>query len=169
MRNVVRPLIVTGAPAVGKSTAGSRLARARRRAAFVDVDDVRHFVVAGHVAPWQGDDGLRQQRLGVENACAVARRFGEEGFDVVVADVVTPATIALYRSLLPHCLVVRLLVTRQEARRRAATRPLHLTAAEFAYLHDQERDRPPAADHDLEVSALTVEEQTAALDALWCS
>lgn len=37
---VLLPLVLTGGPAVGKSTTAGALARARERAAVVDVDDV---------------------------------------------------------------------------------------------------------------------------------
>jgi predicted kinase len=164
---MLRPLILTGGPAVGKSTTAARLARDHHRAAFIDVDDVRHFVVAGHAAPWQGPEGVRQQRLGVENACALARRFAGEGFDVLIADVVTPHTITLYRDQLPGCLVIRLVVTPGEARRRAATREVHLTDAEFADLHARDRDAPPSADHHLDVTTMSVDQQAATISAVW--
>lgn len=139
------PLVLTGGPAVGKSTTARLLARAQRKGVFIDVDDVRQMVVGGHVPPWQGTEGLAQQRLGVENACVLARRFAERGFAVAVADVVTPMTMLLYRRLLPARLVVRLHVTPREAQQRAATRPAHLSDSEFTHLHAQDRVDPPAA------------------------
>lgn len=118
---VLPPLVLTGGPAIGKSTTAGQLARSLPRAAVIDVDDVRLMVVGGHVPPWQGEEGRAQQRLGVENSCGLARRFRRQGFDVVLADVLTPATAALYREMLPGCLIVRLHLTPREARRRAGT------------------------------------------------
>ncbi len=64
--------LLTGPPAAGKSTTARVLADAQPVAAMIDVDDIRQLVVAGHAAPWDGEAGLRQQRLGVENACDLA-------------------------------------------------------------------------------------------------
>jgi hypothetical protein len=52
------PLVLTGGPAVGKSTTANLFARRRPRAAVVDVDDVRQLVVSGAAAPWDGAEGL---------------------------------------------------------------------------------------------------------------
>lgn len=131
------------------------------------LDDVRHLIVAGHAAPWAGREGLTQQRLGVENACGLSRRLLEHGFEVVLADVVTLDTAALYRDLLPDCLLVRVHVSFEEARRRAGTRPVFLTDAEFAHLHEQDHEDPPPADHHLNIAAMSVLEQVTAIAALW--
>ena len=128
---------------------------------------MRQLVVSGAAAPWDGPEGLAQQRLGVGNACGLARRFHEHGFEVIVADVLTPDTLQLYRQHLSQCLIVRLHVAPPEARRRAGTRQVYLTDAEFEDLHTQDRDNPPPADHDLDVTGLTIEGQVAAVAALW--
>lgn len=161
------PLVLTGGPAVGKSTTARALARGRPRAAVIDVDDVRLMVVAGHAPPWQGEEGLAQQRLGVENTCALARRFVMHRFEVIITDVLTSGTSLLYRALLPECLIVRLHVTPTEAQQRARTRTVYLTNEEFADLHAQDHVVPPAADHHLEVTSMSVDEQVAAVATLW--
>jgi len=84
------------------STTARLLALAAARAAVVDVDDVRQLIVSGAATPWQGAEGLAQQRLGVENACDLAGRFHAAGFDVIVADVLTPLTLASKRQWLPR-------------------------------------------------------------------
>src|SRR5260370_20849737 len=147
------PLVLTGGPAVGKSTAASLVARRCARAAVVEVDDVRQLVVVGAAAPWEGAEGLAQQRLGVENACGLARRFHDRGFEMIVTDVLTPETLQLYRQQLPRCLIVRLHVAAPEARRRAGTRRVYLTDAEFADPHTQDRDHPPPLDHPPHLTA----------------
>ena len=93
-----RPLVLTGASAAGKSTCARELASR-----------------ADHAA------ARGRQRL-----CPGPQLPGRR-FDVVIADVVTPATAARYRSELPDCLLVRLVVTLEEARRRAATRLVYLS------------------------------------------
>ena len=95
------PLILTGGPAVGKSVTARALAAGRPRCAFIDVDDVRQFVVTGAAAPWEGEEGREQQRLGVTNACGLARNFLAMGIEVVVADVLTPETCDLYDGSYP--------------------------------------------------------------------
>lgn len=118
-------------------------------------------------APWEGEEGLRQQHLGVRNAAALARGFVGEGIEVVVADVLTPDTLVTYRKVLPGCVVVHLTLPLEEARRRAATRPVWLTDAEFVALHHADAAAELAADHVLEVGGLGPAQQAAAVDALW--
>lgn len=152
---------------MGKSTTASLIARRCARAAVIDVDDLRQLVVSGAAAPWDGPEGVSQQRLGVENACGLARRFHEHGFEVIVTDVLTPETLRLYRQHLPGCLIVRLHVAPPEARHRAGMRRVYLTDDEFQDLHKQDRDNPPPADHHLDVTALTIEGQAAAVATIW--
>lgn len=57
-----RPLVLTGGPAVGKTTTARPLAEALPRAAFIDVDDLRQLVVAGHET-W-GPQGMPSVRWG---------------------------------------------------------------------------------------------------------
>jgi hypothetical protein len=42
----MRPLILTGCPAVGKTTCERAFAVERDRAAYIDVDDIRQLIVA---------------------------------------------------------------------------------------------------------------------------
>ncbi|MCJ1714968.1 hypothetical protein [Curtobacterium sp. VKM Ac-2922] len=164
----MRPLILTGGPAVGKTTCGSALALERERAAFIDADDVRQFVVAGDAPLWSGDEGRAQHLLATENVSAVARNLLRDGFDVVVADVVTHATLPRYRSALPGCLVVHLAITLDAARERAATRPVYLTDDEFTLLHRMTA-APPPVDVVLDVGALSVDQQLDRVRAVWLS
>jgi len=142
----VRPLLLTGPPAVGKSTVGRLMAERLRSGAFIDVDNVRHMVVAGHAAPWDADEGTRQQRLGVINACSLARNFVAEAIEVVIADVLTNATARLYRELLPDVLIVKREVDFPVAQQRAEQRPIYLTADEFRELHDRQAEFTAADD-----------------------
>jgi hypothetical protein len=102
----------------------------------IDVDDVRQLVVTGAAAPWEGEEGREQQRLGVKNACSLARNFLTMGIEVVIADVLTPETCDLYRRELPGCLIVHMTVGLPEAMRRAAYRKVWPTDHEFRMLHE---------------------------------
>jgi hypothetical protein len=59
------PLVLTGGPAVGKSATARLVALSRPLAAVIDVDEIRQLVISGHAAPWEGQEGRRQHRLGV--------------------------------------------------------------------------------------------------------
>jgi hypothetical protein len=162
-----RPLVLTGGPAVGKSVTGRALAKGRPLCALVDVDDVRQLVVSGAAAPWEGEEGREQQRLGVINACGLARNFVAVGIEVVVADVLTPETCSIYRRELPGCLIVHLTVGFPEALRRAATRKVWLTDDEFRMLHEADAASPPAADHRIQVDGLDLQEQVQKVESQW--
>jgi chloramphenicol 3-O-phosphotransferase len=162
----MRALVLTGPPAAGKSTIGRLAAQDRPRAAFIDIDDVRHLVVSGHAAPWEGEEGRRQRRLGVLNGCALAANFLAAGIDVVIADVLTDDTAALYRESLPGVLILELVVDLAEARRRAAGRPVHLTPAEFRELHARQAAFT-AGDIRLDTTRLPVRTAAARVRNLW--
>lgn len=162
-----RPLVLTGGPAVGKTTTARPLAEALPRAAFIDVDDLRLLIVAGHEG-W-GPQGDARRALGAANAFSLGERFIAQGFDVAVADVVTPATARVYRQQLRGCLLVHLTATVTEAHRRAATRRVWLTEEEFDQLRRADAEDPPPADHHLDVTGCSPAEQRTAVEALWAA
>ncbi|WP_427887186.1 hypothetical protein ACQHIV_29870 [Kribbella sp. GL6] len=133
----------------------------------MDVDDVRQFVVSGAAAPWDGEEGGRQQRLGVMNACGIARNLLAANIEVVIADVLTPETSELYRRELPECLIVHLVVGLPEALRRARSRQMWLTDAEFRLLHEADAANPPYADHHIQVDTLDLPNQIVAVARIW--
>ena len=168
--NAAKPvLVLTGGPAAGKSATALALSDSTPRCAFIDVDDIRQLVKNGGAAPWEGEEGLRQHVLGVRHACALAKSFTKHGFAAIVADVLTPGTATLYRRLLPDVVLVHLTLSREEARRRASLRPMHLTSGEFEALHEAQVADPPTVDVSLEVTALTAAEQVEAVRELWVS
>ena len=164
----MRPLVLSGGPAVGKSTCARRLAEERPRAAFVDADDIRQLVVAGDETLWTGDEGLEQHLLAVRNVAALAGNLTGAGFTVTIADVVTADALRAYRAELPDCFVVHLALPLAEARQRAATRAVHLTDDEFDLLH-RLLTPPPDVDLVLDVSGLSADEQTDATRRAWVS
>jgi len=134
---------------------------------MIDVDDIRQLVVAGHAAPWDGEAGLNQQRLGVENACDLARRFASSGIEVVIADVLTRRTAELYRARLSDVMIVQLRISLTEARRRAAQRSVYLTDDEFELLHRQQPSDARLYDDVVDVDGLDLAGQVASVRRIW--
>jgi len=161
-----RPLLLTGPPAVGKSSVARALAAERPRSALVEVDDLRRMVLAGAVAAWVSAEGERQTCLAARHACALMTSFSEAGFDVIATDVLLGDAGAVYASSHPRPLVVRLTVSQDEARRRAATRPVHLTDEEFHHLHLMERGAD-FADAGVDTTRLSLPQLATILAELW--
>lgn len=53
-----------------------------------------------HLTPWEGEAGHRQNVLGVEHACMLAKSFLSNDYDCLVLDVLSDETAGLYRGLL---------------------------------------------------------------------
>jgi predicted kinase len=135
-------VVLTGGPGAGKSAIARAVAPLRRRCAVIEVDDVRQMLMQPHAAPWDGAEGLRQQKLGVRNAAQLAISFAVDGGDVVIADVVDNEMAALYRQVLDEqgVQIVHLLVSEALARDRAARRHYSLTDGEMRALHAAQAD-----------------------------
>lgn len=148
-------LILSGPPAAGKNTIGVMLARQRERCAVIDVDLVRAMIAQPHRAPWQGEEGRRQQRLGVRQTCQLARGFADDGWEVIILDVLSHATLTLYRhDLAPRDFrVVQLLPTWEEGQRRFRARGPVLTDDEFAMVY---REQEAFAGYDLRIDNTAV-------------
>lgn len=133
-------ILLSGGPGAGKSTVALALATQRQRCAVIEVDDVRHMLRQPHVAPWGGEEGRRQQLLGVRNSCALAANFADDGCDVVITDVLTDETAALYRHLVAGIGIAQLTIAPEIALRRAEARHYQLTREEFVDLHVQQAE-----------------------------
>lgn len=123
-------IIVTGPPGAGKSTVAGKLCERLERAAHVDVDTLRHMVVAGHASPVTPEDPVelaRQLGLAVRNAADLARNFVREGFHVVIDDVVFEQRLQEYADALAEVpadlYFVLLQPPLEELRRRDQGRP----------------------------------------------
>jgi chloramphenicol 3-O-phosphotransferase len=79
-------LILTGAPAAGKSTVSRLVARRLTRSAVLNGDFVNELIVNGRV--WAlgepADEAARQVRLCNQNLCALAANFADSGFTPVI-------------------------------------------------------------------------------------
>ena len=160
-------LILTGPPAAGKNTLGILLARRRERCAVIDFDAVRAMFVQPHRAPWQGEEGWRQQRLGVLQVCKLATGFAADGWEVILLDVLSNRTLPLYRqSLAPYQFkIVQLLPAWAECSRRFHERGPVLTAEEFALVY-REQEQFTTFDLRLDNSTLAPADAAARLATL---
>lgn len=163
---VLRPLLLTGGPAVGKTSTGRGLAETTETGAYIDVDDVRQMIKNGGVAPWKGAQGRAQHVLGIRNAAAMVANFTDAGINVILTDVITQDLLNIYRDLVPELVAIRLACDLSTARARANTRPVYLTAAEFEMLHRQQTE-PLETDSELDVSGMTLEAQVEAVRRQW--
>ena len=134
----MKVLILTGPSGVGKNTVAVVLAEKLGRCAVIDVDIVRWMVLQPHKAPWDGEEGKAQQKLGVRNACVLARNFVSAGFDVIILDVLTDETARVYKAELKEIepKIVLLLPTFDEIKRRNAVRGRRLTDDEVERVYD---------------------------------
>ncbi len=157
-------LILTGPPAAGKSTIGPLIAEQLDRCAVIDVDWLRRMVTQPHIAPWRGEAGLSQLRLGAQNACAVACNCAAAGFAVIILDVLTDETAQIYRTALAdwECQIVLLLPSLATALQRNQARGQFLTDAEVELLYGWQT---ALTDYDQQIdnTMLTVEALAAQL------
>ena len=162
----LRPLLLTGPPAVGKSTVARALADNQPLSVLVEVDDLRQLVVSGSARAWEPGEGARQTRLAAEHACLLMTSFLAAGFAVVATDVLLWDAGSVYRSSAARPLVVHLTVSLDEALRRAATRRVHLTDAELRHLHAAERGAE-SCDVELDTTGLSLPELTTSVAQIW--
>lgn len=136
-------VILTGPAASGKNTIAQLLAQTGDRAADIDVDLVRWMYRKPHAAPWDGPAGITQMKLGVENACLLARSFAAHGLDIVViTDVVLNETVDIYRSELAglNPVIVRLLPTWAESLRRLHGRKPTISDEEAQWVYETQEN-----------------------------
>ena len=83
-------VIITGAPAAGKSTVSRLVAERLTRSALLNGDVVNELLVNGRV--WAlgepADEAARQVRLCNQNLCALAANFADSGFTPVIDSVI---------------------------------------------------------------------------------
>jgi guanylate kinase len=130
-------LVLTGPAAAGKNTVGHILAQMREKCAVIDVDDVRHMAIKPHIAPWEGEAGQKQLKLGVKNACALAHNFQAEGFDVIILDVLTSETAKTYREQL-NPKIVMLYPHLDAVKERNSKRSYNLQEERLIELHEEQ-------------------------------
>jgi cytidylate kinase len=118
-------VLITGVPASGKSTVSAALARRFERGVHVRGDAFRRMVVAGReeMTANPSDEAWRQLRLRYRLGASTADAYFDDGFSVVVQDVVVGAVLEEYvHSIRSRPLVVAVLAPSVDAiaRREAA-------------------------------------------------
>lgn len=129
--------ILTGPPRAGKNTIGELLAKQFDRGVLIDVDKVRWMVIKGHMAPWEGSEGKKQQILGVVNTCILTKNYIDSGFNVVIADVIDSQTAIIYKDKLKEYRpkIILLLPAFEEIIRRKKYRPSFIIEQEIEMLY----------------------------------
>lgn len=130
-------ILLTGPAGAGKNTVADEYARLVERCAIIDVDTVRQMLVKPHKAPWEGEEGKRQQEHGALNACALAKNFLQEDCAVIILDVITNTTADLYRKHLSSSglYIVLLIPSLEETLKRNANRPPKISEGEIKELY----------------------------------
>ena len=113
--------ILTGPSAAGKNTIGYTYAQKfSTHCAVIDGDQVRWMYTQPHIAPWDGEAGLRQHQIGARHGAMLARSFNALGLEVILLDVLWANLPMIYRTELSSLplRIVRLLPTLDECLRR---------------------------------------------------
>src|SRR5262245_41302888 len=138
----MKPIIIlTGPAASGKNTIGHIYATEFcERGAVIDVDAIRWMLRKPHAAPWDGQEGLIQHRLGVRNACLLAKSFADEGCEVIILDVLWADLSQCYRQELAGypARIVRLMPSWEESRWRLHERMRSISDTEARWVYDQQ-------------------------------
>lgn len=160
-------LLLAGPPAVGHNAIAELICKQRMRAALIDVDEIRYMQRVPYASPWEGAEGERQYRLGIRNACALARRFDADGSDVVIVDVAPPETLALYGAELhsvrgPVTVLLHaegdVLVARDLARARPTELEASFWHGRIRQVRDQLLAEADSYDHIHDTGAMSAEE-----------
>ena len=121
--------ILTGTPASGKTTVSKALLRQFPFGTHIPVDLLRGLVVSGLSNPigsWD-DETDRQFRLARDSAALIARTYAQQGFAVVIDDVIFPDSIDLhYAALFAMFDVYRILLRPTVAATIARNRARHI-------------------------------------------
>lgn len=134
-------IILTAPAGAGKNTISEILAKKRERCAVIDFDVLRNMIRQPHKAPWEGEEGYKQNILHLNHACILAKKFAEEQFDVVILDVITNETAKLYKETLKDYKpkIILLFPTFEEIKRRNTTRPPRLTDQELKMVYSWQK------------------------------
>ena len=83
-------ILISGPAGAGKSTVSRLLSKTFGKCALIEVDLIRQMIKQGNISPFaENGVGDGQLRLGVMNACSLAKNFAQAGFHVIVDDVVS--------------------------------------------------------------------------------
>lgn len=146
-----RITLLTGPAASGKNTVAHLYAtRFCERCAVIDGDVVRAMLRQPHAAPWEGDEGLRQHRLGARHVALLARSFAAQGYEVVALDVLWADLPQIYRAELAGLTlkIVRLMPRWDVALARLHERPPSISDDEARWVYETQT---ALRDYDLSI------------------
>jgi adenylate kinase family enzyme len=130
--------VITGTPAVGKSTVCRQLAQRLPIAAHIEADRLQQFIVAGGQWPSAATAAaIEQLILRTRNAASIARNFLAAGIPTLIDDVLcTDEQMAVLAEQMPHARLVVLAARADVVLERDAMRHKH-TAANYKDVADE--------------------------------
>ncbi len=152
-------ILLTGPAASGKNTISHQLAMKIKPSADIDVDLVRWMYRNPHYAPWDGEEGIEQMKLGVVNACLLAESFDNNGLTVFLTDVVLSQTINVYKKkLAQHELtILQLLPSSEVCMERLHSREHTISDSEAEWVY-KSQEQLEGFDFRLDTSELSVDQ-----------
>ena len=146
-------VLLTGAPASGKTTLAHMLAEHSPKSIHIQVDQVREMMVSGIHLPGRGgwsDEATRQFQWGRTTASFMANLYASNGVDAFIDDVCVPQFFSdQYAELFTNPAVMRVLLMPakdaliERLKRRAGPYDAHMAAAIpviYRYLEPMPKD-----------------------------
>ena len=92
-------IFITGVPGSGKSSVSEELCKKFEKAVHIQVDQLRQLVKAGYASPanWT-EETEKQYKLARKNASDLARNFIDNGFTVIIDDIVRQKWVSEWKS-----------------------------------------------------------------------